>query len=230
MGQRIEYGATGSSGHGYLAEPIDGAEGAPGVLVIQEWWGVVPQIERVCDRLAREGFCALAPDLYDGTTVPLSEPDDAAKAMMALRMDAAARHLGEAVDELLDRTGRPRIGVLGFCMGGGLALVVGCQRPDAVAAVVPAYGVIPWPDAQPEYGDLTAAVLGHVAELDGSFTPEMAHHLQEELTALGKEATFHVYPGVDHAFFNEERPEVYDDEAASLLWERTVTFLRDRLG
>jgi carboxymethylenebutenolidase len=114
-------------------------------------------------------------------------------------------------------------------MGGGLALVLACQRPDAVAAVVPAYGVIPWPDAQPDYSTMTAAVLGHVAELDGSFTPEAARALEAQLVALGRDATFVVYPGVDHAFFNEDRPAVYDAASAELLWERTVTFLHAQL-
>jgi len=119
--------------------------------------------------------------------------------------------------------------VVGFCMGGGLALVLACQRPDAVAAVVPAYGVIPWPDAQPDYPAMRAAVLGHVAELDGSFTPEAARALEARLVALGRDATFVVYPGVDHAFFNEDRPEVYDAASAELLWDRTVTFLHAQL-
>ena len=111
-------------------------------------------------------------------------------------------------------------------MGGGLALVLACRRPDAVAAVVPAYGVIPWPDARPDYSAMEAAVDGHVAELDGSFTPDAADALVAELTGLGKRASFHRYPGVDHAFFNEDRPEVYDADAAGLLWDRTVAFLR----
>ena len=230
MGERIEFRSDGSTAHGYLAVPDGGSDGTVGVLVLQEWWGVVDQITRTCDRFAAEGFTALAPDLYEGTAVPLTEPDEAAKHMMALDMGHAATKLSGAVDELLARTGRPAIGVVGFCMGGGLALVLGCARPDAVAAVVPAYGVIPWPDAQPDYSAMTAAVLGHVAELDGSFTPEAAADLQATLRGLGRDATFVVYPGVDHAFFNEDRPAVYDAAAAELLWDRTVAFLHAQLG
>ena len=178
MGERIDFASNGSTAQGYLAVPDGGAEGTIGVLVLQEWWGLVDQITRTCDRFAAAGITALAPDLYGGTAVPLTEPDEAAKHMMALEMDQAATQLSGAVDELLRRTGRPTVGVVGFCMGGGLALVLGCHRPDAVAAVVPAYGVIPWPDAQPDYSKLTAAVLGHVAELDGSFTPEAAAALR----------------------------------------------------
>ena len=229
MGERIEFGSDDSTVSGYLAVPEGGADGTIGVLVLQEWWGLVDQITRTCDRFAAVGITALAPDLYGGTAVPLTEPDEAAKHMMALEMGQAATQLSGAVDALLARTGRTTIGVVGFCMGGGLALVLGCHRPDAVAAVVPAYGVIPWPDAQPDYSTMTAAVLGHVAALDGSFTPEAAAALEATLTGLGRDASFLVYPGVDHAFFNEDRPEVYDAAAADLLWERTVAFLHAQL-
>lgn len=230
MGERIEFRSDGSTVQGYLAVPAGGSTGTVGVLVLQEWWGLVDQITRTCDRFAAAGFTALAPDLYHGTAVPLTEPDEAAKHMMALEMGQAATQLSGAVDELLARTGASSVGVVGFCMGGGLALVLACQRPDAVAAVVPAYGVIPWPDARPDYSAMTAAVLGHVAELDASFSPEAAEALESELTGLGRDATFLVYPGVDHAFFNEDRPAVYDAEAAKLLWERTVAFLHAQLG
>ena len=230
MGEIIEFPSNGSTGQGYIATPANGAGSTTGIIVLQEWWGLVDQITRTCDRFAEAGFTALAPDLYHGTAVPLTEPDEAAKQMMALQMGAAATELSGAVDELLRRTGGTSIGVVGFCMGGGLALVLACQRPDAVAAVVPAYGVIPWPDARPDYSKLQAVVEGHVAELDGSFSPAAADELEAELTGLGKTASFHLYPGVDHAFFNDDRPEVYDADAAGLLWERTVSFLRSQLG
>ncbi len=229
MGDRIEFQSNQTTVSGYLAVPAGGSTDTPGVLVLQEWWGVIDQITRTCDRLAEAGFTALAPDLYQGKEVPLTEPDEAAKEMMALEMGRAADDLSGAVDELLRRTGRGSIGALGFCMGGGLALVLACQRPDAVAVVVPAYGVIPWPDARPDYPAMTAAVLGHVAELDGAFTPESASALEAELIALGRDVTFYVYPGVDHAFFNEDRPDVYDAAAAELLWGRTVAFLHAQL-
>jgi len=230
MGEIIEYPVNGTNGSGYLAEPPRGASSGPGVIVLQEWWGLVDQITRTCDRFAEAGFTALAPDLYHGTTVPLTEPDEAGKEMMALEMGQSAKELSGAVDELVRRTGRPHIGAVGFCMGGGLALVLGTQRPDAVAAVVPAYGLIPWPDAQPDYGQLTAAVQIHVAEEDDYFTPEAARALEGQLTALGREVEVHSYPGAGHAFFNEDRPEAYHPPSADLLWERTVAFLRSRLG
>ena len=144
------------------------------MIVIQEWWGLVDHIKDVCDRFAAAGFTALAPDLYHGHKVQPGEPDEAGKAMMAMKMDQAARDMSGAVDEVLRRSTGDRVGVIGFCMGGGLALVLATQRPDAVAAVVPCYGIIPWPDAQPDYSAMTAAVLGHYAEKDSFFTPEAA--------------------------------------------------------
>jgi len=228
MGEMIEFPSNGSTAGGYLAVPESG--NGPGVIVIQEWWGLVDHIEGVCDRFAASGFVALAPDLYHGQKVAPGEPDEAGKAMMAMRMDQAGRDMSGAVDEVRRRGGGDKVGVIGFCMGGGLALVLATQRPDAVAAVVPAYGIIPWPDAQPDYAAMSAAVLGHYAEKDEYFTPEAAQALAEQLRGLGKSVEIHVYPGADHAFFNDTRPEVYDADAANLLWDRTVAFFREQLG
>ncbi len=184
MGEMIEFPSNGSTAGGYLAAPQGGS--GPGVIVIQEWWGLVDHIEDVCDRFAAAGFVALAPDLYHGQKVQPGEPDEAGKAMMAMRMDQAARDMSGAVDELLRRSSRDKVGVIGFCMGGGLALVLATQRPDAVAAVVPCYGIIPWPDAQPDYSSMSAAVLGHYAENDSFFTPDAANALADELRGLGQ--------------------------------------------
>lgn len=228
MGSLIEFPSNGATAGGYLAVPTSG--GGPGVVVIQEWWGLVDHIEDVCDRFASAGFVALAPDLYHGTKVPLGEPDEAGKAMMAMKMDRAARDMSGAVDELLRRSNGDKVGVVGFCMGGGLALVLATKRPDAVAAVVPCYGIIPWPDAQPEYAAMSATVLLHCAGNDTFFTPDAAEALTEQLRGLGKSVEIVLYPDADHAFFNDTRPEVYDAEAAAALWDRTLRFLRDRLG
>ena len=230
MGEIVEFPSNGGTGSGYLAAPDGGAASTAGIIVLQEWWGLVDQIKRTCDRFADDGFTALAPDLYHGTTVPLTEPDEAGKQMMALEMGTAAKDLSGAVDELVRRTGRSEVGVIGFCMGGGLALVLATQRPDAVKAVVPAYGLIPWPDARPDYTKLDAAVLGHAAEQDDYFTPEAARELEAELKGLGKNVEFHIYPGAGHAFFNEDRPEAYHPESAEQLWGRTVAFFRQTLG
>lgn len=228
MGEAIEFPNNGSTGGGYLAVPSSGS--GPGVVVVQEWWGLVPHITDVAERFAAEGFVALAPDLYHGKKVPNSEPDEAGKAMMAMQLDQAGKDMSGAVDELRRRSGHERVGVVGFCMGGGLALVLACQRPDAVAACVPFYGAIPWPDAQPDYSALAAPVQAHVAGRDEWFSPEAAARQQAMLSDLGKRMTFHVYPDAQHAFFNDSRSEVFDSDASALAWSRTIEFLRTELG
>ena len=135
-----------------------------------------------------------------------------------------------AVDELRRRTGAGGIGVIGFCMGGGLALVLAAQRPDAVKAVVPCYGIIPWPDAQPDYTAMSAALEGHYAERDDYFTPEAANALGEQLRSMGKQAEIIVHPGADHAFFNDTRPEVYNPAESARLWSSVLGFFRQQLG
>jgi carboxymethylenebutenolidase len=228
MGENIEFPSNGTTGGGYLAVPPSGS--GPGVVVIQEWWGLVPHIESVADRLAAAGFVALAPDLYHGTKVPVSEPDEAGKQMMAMKLDQAAKDLSGAVDELRRRSSGDAVGVVGFCMGGGLAMMLASQRPDAVKAGVSFYGAIPWPDVQPDLSALGGPLLVHVAERDGWFTPEAAKALEQRLSQLGKQGQFHVYQGADHAFFNDDRPEVYDAGAAELAWGRTLDFLHAQLG
>ena len=229
MGHIIEFASNGTDGQGYLAEPAHGP-GLP-LLVIQEWWGLVPHIKDVADRFAAAGFTALAPDMYHGAAT--TEPDEAGKQMMSLDLARAGRDLSGAVDDLRRRTGREAVGVVGFCMGGGLALVVAAQRPDAVRACVPFYGLIPWPEAQPDYSRLTAAVQGHYAAMDSYFPPSAVASLQDTLTGLradgGEPVEMFVYEGADHAFFNDARPEVYDAEASALAWSRTLAFLEQHL-
>jgi carboxymethylenebutenolidase len=226
MGEMIEFPSNGGTCPGYLATPESGS--GPGVIVIQEWWGLVPHIKDVADRFAKEGFVALAPDLYRGKAA--TEPDEAGKYMMALDMAQAAKDLSGAVDEVARRGNGSGVGVVGFCMGGGLALVLACQRPDKVKAVAPFYGVIPWPEAQPDWSKLGASVAGNYAEMDSFASPEAVADLEKSLKALGKDVVMYVYPGTDHAFFNDARPEVYDAAASHLAFSRTVAHLRSHLG
>jgi carboxymethylenebutenolidase len=228
MGEMVEFPSNGGTGRGYLAAPEVGA--GLGLIVIQEWWGLVPHIKDVCDRFAAEGFTALAPDLYHGTKT--TEPDEAGKLLMTLNLDQAAKDMGGAVDYLLqsDRVRGEGVGVTGFCMGGGLTLLLAVQRPDAVRAAVPFYGFIPWESAQPDWSRLQAAVLGHYGQLDEFFSPEKAKELETTLQELGKEVEFHIYDGAPHAFFNDTRPEVHDEHASSTAWIRTLEFLRSKLG
>lgn len=226
MGEHVEF-VDGSPG--YLAAP---AGAGLAVLVIQEWWGLVSHIESVCDRLATEGFTALAPDLFHGRTVPNSEPDEAQKAMMALELPRAARDLSAAVDYLVEHPAvRGRgMGVVGFCMGGGLALWLAAERPDQIRAAVPFYGAFPWDDLQPDWDRITAAVEGHYGEDDDWATPELARRIERELADRGKTVRLFTYPNLGHAFFNDSRPEAYDEDAAHLAWVRTLEFLRAKLG
>lgn len=222
MGEIVSFKSNGSMGSGYLA---DG--GGPGVIVIQEWWGLVPHIKAVADRFAADGFTALAPDLYRGEAA--TEPDEAGKLMMGLALDRAGKDLSGAVDFLQQRTGKKKVGVVGYCMGGGLTLTLACQRPDAVAAAAPFYGVIPWPEAQPDWDAITAVVEGHYAEHDSFASPEAARALETDLRKRGKAATFHIYPGTDHAFFNDDRPDVFNAAAATTAWSRVTKLFRANL-
>jgi carboxymethylenebutenolidase len=228
MGEHIEFPSNGQRDQGYLSTPAPGS--GPGVIVVQEWWGLVPHIEDVCDRFAAEGLVALAPDLYHGTKVAPSEPDEAAKQMMALNLPTVARDLSGAVDEVVRRSGRAKVGVVGFCMGGGLALMLATERPDAVSACVPFYGVVPWPAAKPDYSRMEASVLGHYAALDSFTPPETVRAFESELRSLGKSAELHVYDGCEHAFFNDTRKDVYNASASSAAWDRTLAFLRENLS
>ena len=225
MGEMVQFPfASGTTG-GYLSEPAQG--GGPGVVVIQEWWGLVDHIKDVCDRFAAEGFVALAPDLYHGKTT--KSPDEAGKLMMAMRIDEAERDLSAAVDYLstLDSTTSKRLGVVGFCMGGALALYTATKNPRVGACVV-FYGG--HPKVKPDLPNLNAPVLGLYAEKDGFVTPESVRGLERQLKDLGKQIDVNIYKDTDHAFFNDTRPEVYSAEAAADAWQRTVEFLRKHLS
>ncbi|MFM9083042.1 MAG: dienelactone hydrolase family protein [Actinomycetota bacterium] len=222
MGEMVTFKSNGGTCTGYLA---DG--GGPGVIVIQEWWGLVDHIKDIADRFAAEGFTALAPDLYHGEVT--TEPDAAGKLLMSLNLATAGKDLSGAVDLLIERTGRTTVGATGFCMGGGLTLMLACQRPDAVAAAAPFYGGMR-PDTPIDWDELAAVVEGHYAETDrGNAAPEAIRALEVELRAKGKNATFHVYAGTHHAFFNDTRPDVYDAAAATTSWERTLALFRANL-
>jgi len=230
MGEMIEFPSNGTTGQGYLATPSGGP--GPGVIVIQEWWGLVPHIKEVADRFAAAGFVALAPDLYHGETT--TEPDEAGKKMMALNIEKAAKDMSGAVDAVAERSSSSnadKVGVVGFCMGGGLALLLGTLRPDKVKAVAPVYGVIPWPAAQPDWSKLAGcAVQGHYAEKDDFANPDTVRQLEHDLKSKGVDVEMFIYPGADHAFFNDTRPEVHDASASKQAWDRTIAFFKEHLA
>jgi len=225
MGEIVEFPSNGHGASGYLAVPDSG--GGPGVIVIQEWWGLVPHITDVCDRFAAAGFVALAPDLYHGETT--TEPDEAGKLMMALNLEQAARDMGGAVDHLLglDEVTSAGVGVVGFCMGGALALLLAVERPDQVVACAPFYGTVPFVEERVDWSKLQAPVRGHFAGDDGFFTADKVQALEAELKGLGKDVELVIHDGTDHAFFNDTRPEVYDAEHSAEAWDATIAFFRE---
>ncbi|HEX5875025.1 MAG TPA: dienelactone hydrolase family protein [Pyrinomonadaceae bacterium] len=225
MGEMVQFPNNGGTTSGYLSVP-DGGNG-PGVIVIQEWWGLVDHIKEVCDRFASEGFVALAPDLYHGKTT--KSPDEAGKLMMAMRIDEAEKDLRAAAGYLAiqDSTTSEKIGVVGFCMGGALALYTATKNPKIGACVV-FYGG--HPNVKPDLPNLHAPMLGLYADRDDFVTPDSVRELERKLKDLGKEVEVKIYPDADHAFFNDARPEVYNEGAAADAWRRTVEFLRKNLA
>jgi carboxymethylenebutenolidase len=223
--QRTAFPARGGTTEAYLARP-DGGEG-PGIIVLQEWWGLVPHIEDLCRRFAAEGFTALAPDLYHGTST--RSPDEAGKLMMALEIERTEQDLKGAVDFLAGQDGvsGDRVGVVGFCMGGQLALFAAGRNP-AIGACVDFYGI--HPAVHPDYPRLQAPVLGFFGDQDQMVTPDVVTALDAVLTAAGKTHEFHTFPGAGHAFFNDTRTEVYDPAAAGEAWTRMLAFFRKHLG
>lgn len=224
--QNVTYDSATATGHahGYLRVPESGR--GPGVIVIQEWWGLTDHIAAIVDRFAAEGFVALAPDLYGGRTT--HDGAEAFQFMKDLPPERAAADLEGAVTYLLGRpeTTSSRLGAVGFCMGGAFVLSLAAQQGDRIGAAVPWYGV-PGPDT--DFSGLTAGVLGHYGEEDESVPLDgveaTAARIREQ---SGVEPTFHVYPA-PHAFYNDERPN-YRRESAELAWERTTGFLRERLA
>jgi carboxymethylenebutenolidase len=225
MGEMVQFPNNGGTTDGYLSIP-GGGNGA-GIIVIQEWWGLVDHIKEVCDRFASEGFVALAPDLYHGKTT--KSPDEAGKLMMAMRIDEAEKDLRAAADYLAiqDSTTSKKIGVVGFCMGGALALYTATKNPKIGACVV-FYGG--HPKVKPDLPNLHAPMLGLYADRDDFVTPDSVRELERKLKDLGKEVEVKIYPDADHAFFNDARPEVYNAGAAADAWQRTIEFLRKNLS
>ena len=221
-GKMVDFPSNGATTTGYLATPTSGK--GPGVLVIQEWWGLVQHIKNVCDRFAAEGFTALAPDMYHGKTA--DEPDGAGKLFMALNIAQAEKDLRGAVDYLASQSSTRKVGAVGFCMGGQLALFAATVNPK-VGAVVDFYGI--HPNVKPDYTKLQGPVLGLFAEKDAFVKPDDARALDAAIKKAGKQSTVHIYPNVDHAFFNDERKDAYNEAAASDAWRKTLTFFRQNV-
>lgn len=223
-GEMVQFNGSDLATGGYLARP-QGDGPFRGVIVIQEWWGLNDNIKDIANRFAGEGFAAFAPDLYDGKVTP--EPDEAQKLMMQLNMDRASQRLVKAAEFL---SGQPYItgglGATGFCMGGGLALTLACDTP-LIKCVAPFYGVNPQPIDR--VANLQGPVIGTYAEHDGWVPAEVVQALKEALDRHGKQHDIKIYPGTEHGFFNDTRPEVYNAAAAEDAWKRMITAFKANL-
>ncbi|HZM59463.1 MAG TPA: dienelactone hydrolase family protein [Vicinamibacterales bacterium] len=230
MAQTVEFRSNGNTASGYLATPPHGS--GPGILVIQEWWGLDSGIKQQTDRLGAAGFVALAPDLYHGQLAGHDEMDKAAHLMQSLPPDRAGRDMSGAIDFLRSHpsvTGNG-IGVVGFCMGGLLSFIIAANRPDAVKAVVPFYG-FPQGATEPDWSKLSAKVRGHMAEKDDYFTPDGARALEKKLKGMGKDVTLTVHPGTGHAFMGPHNAlGTLNAALAEQIWPQVTTFLKETLA
>jgi carboxymethylenebutenolidase len=224
-GTMVEFKSNGATCKGYLSVPKSGS--GPGVVVLQEWWGLVDHIKDVCDRFAAEGYVALAPDLYRGEST--TSPDEAGKLMMALNIDQAEKDMRGAIQHLLSlkETKGKKVGTVGFCMGGQLSFYAACTNPSVGACVI-YYGV--HPAVKPDIVRLNAPVLGFFASKDSFVTREVADTLEKKLKSAGKQVTFHHYEGANHGFFNDTKEANYHKAFAQDTWNKTLAFYKKNLA
>lgn len=224
--QNVTFPSNGDQAHGYLALPPSGT--GPGLIVIQEWWGLTSHVADMTNRFAAEGFVALAPDLYGGPTT--HDAEEAAQLMQKLPAEKAAKDLRGAVDFLLghDAVTGDKVGAVGFCMGGGFVLTLAAEAGDKVAAAVAFYGVV---QQRPDFSGLSAQVQGHFGERDDFVPVDAARSLFDDIgAATGQQPELHFYPA-GHAFMNDENLlGTYDAEQARIAWDRTLAFLHTQLG
>lgn len=224
-----EFQAGGRTINGYLAVPERGS--GPGVVVLHAWWGLNDFFKQVCDRLAREGFVAFAPDLYHGKITTSVEEADALSAALDQDVERWRGDIAGAVQVLRQHgatppaNGRGKLALAGFSLGGAYALDTSVTLANEIAAVVTFY------DSYPglEYSRASAAYLCHFAEDDPFESAESVAQMEQELQAAGRSATFYRYAGTKHWFVEENRPE-YDAQAARVAWERTIAFLHEQVG
>jgi carboxymethylenebutenolidase len=227
MGEMVSYPSNGGTSEGYLAVPPSGS--GPAVIVIQEWWGLVPHIKSVTKRFAEAGFVALAPDLFHGAHT--SEPDEAMRLLMGLAMDQAAKDIAGAAAYLTgrDEVAGNGVGAVGFCAGGSLALW-SATLSDRIVATVGFYPGFPWERMAPKWSNYGGkAALIHASEQDGTSAAPGIQFAKEAIEDAGGTCTLYDYPGTGHAFFNDDRPEVYNGAASASAWARTLEFFRTRL-
>ena len=224
MGKMISFQRTGGgTAAGYLAEAT--GPKAPGVVVIQEWWGLQGQIKEICDRFAGAGFHALAPDLFEGKVVPYHDSAAASAAMSSLDFRKATDEVVRGAVRHL-AAGGAKVGLTGFCMGGAVTVIGAVHVPELSAAVT-FYGLPPEEVAAPRA--VRVPLQGHFARHDDWVSPAVVDDFERKLRAAGKIFEFHRYEG-HHAFMNSDRKEVHDPAAAQRAWERAVEFFRKHLA
>jgi carboxymethylenebutenolidase len=209
---------------GELAEP-SGTGKAPSLVLLQEWWGINDHIKSIAERLAKEGFLVVAPDLYHGKVA--KDAGEAGTMMMELDTLEAVREIADAASYLKAHPrGNGKVGVIGFCMGGALSFASACHV-EGLSAVVPFYGIPP--AEKVDYKNVTAPILAHFAKNDEWATVAKAEGIKSQLDALGKPMQLEVYDA-GHAFVNDSRPEAYDEKSAKLAWQRSIDFLKKNLA
>lgn len=193
------------------------------MLVLHAWWGLTPFFRQVCDRLADNGFVALAPDLYRGKTT--TDPDEAQALLLEADMDATLALVQSSAFALRGMPATPDapVGALGFSMGASWALWLAGRIPDLVDATAVFYG-----SQSIDMAPARSSFLGHFAEHDSLVDADELTLLESELHVLDKDVTFHRYPGTGHWFFESDQP-AYHPEAAELAWDRTIAFFNQHL-
>jgi carboxymethylenebutenolidase len=220
----VHFPSGGGTAHGYLALPNGGS--GPGVIVIQEWWGLTTHIISVADRLAAAGYVALAPDLYGGVTT--HDPVEASRLKQELPVAGAVRDLTGAIDFLVQRDDVEGdvVGAVGFCMGGGFVLTLAASEPRRIGGAVAFYGL---PPEDVELSQIAAPVMAHYAFDDHTIDVDDALKVIGRIRPAGQQVSVHLYPA-DHAFFNDENPRGnYVPELARVAWSRTLEFLESTL-
>jgi carboxymethylenebutenolidase len=227
MGEMISYAGNGVGSEGYLAVP-PGAS-APAVVVIQARWGLVAHIKEVAERFAGAGFVALAPDLYHG--VQAGDAAEVDKLVEELPIDRVAVDLEAAAAYLAGRPGASgKVAAVGFGTGGALA-VWSATLTDRIVAAAGFYPALPWERMSPKWSEYAGkSALIHCSEEDGASAAPRIQQARAAIEGAGGSLTLYDYPGTHEAFFNDDRPEVYDDMATTSAWARTLEFLRSNLG
>ena len=209
----VTFSSEAGQASGHVARP---GKDVPGIIVLQEWWGLVPHIKDMAARFAAQGYVALAPDLYHGKST--LEAAEAQHLMEGLDWGRAAKEIAGAVRYLREVEGATRVGVTGFCMGGALTVIAATQ--PGVSAYVAFYGFPPKGAAALDR--ITAPGLFHFGEEEPYFSVPDAQAFADRQHAQGRQAEVVIYPGAGHAFFNDTRPEAYRKDAANDAWRRTL--------